>query len=356
MSDTATPVAPKPAIAPQAKNADPTKPATVTATAPPPFMIEPMNSNVTWGKFMWYGVPGSGKTWLAGSAVDVVEMQDVLIINAESGTLTIESAEEIINRDYIDQIRVTNFKMVGYIQQFLKMHCQYRDANNIASLKTLQARTFGYKAEIIDEECEDDEWHLDEMGRRVYTRVRLRKYRTAIIDSLSEVNAYLIYQLLGITIDTKFDDVAAEETAGWDEYKKGNQMLQMVIRAYRDLPIHLILVCGTQYVKDQTSTLRWAPSLVGKLGVQVQGFVDIAGYLLTGKPTEEEVTNGKIPRRLYIQPIGPFDAKNRLSSFKDSFILDPTMQKIMDAFRGVKKTMKQAPTPTKAAAKPVAKK
>lgn len=345
MSDTATPapIVTKPA---QPKpNADPTKPATVQALAPPPFMIEPMSSDVSYGKFAWYGVPGSGKTWLAGSSVDVPEMQDVLIVNAEGGTLTIESAEEIVNRDYIDKIPVVNFKQVGYVQEFLKKHCIARDANDIRTLKALQARVFGYKPEIIDEDCEDDEYTIGPNNKRIYTRVRLRRYRTIIIDSLSEVNAYLIYQLLGISLDTKFDDVAAEETAGWDEYKKGNQMLQMVLRAYRDLPMHVIFVCGAQYVKDQTSTLRWAPALIGKLGVQVQGFVDVAGYLITQKPTEEEVTTGKIPRRLYIQPIGPFDAKNRLSSFKDSFIQNPSMQKIMDAFRGVTKTMKQPPAP-----------
>lgn len=349
---TTTPVAPKPAQAATANPtqakvdaASPTKPQTTQVMKPPPFKIAPMVSNVKYGKFMFYAIPGGGKTWLAGSSVDVKGMRDVLIANAEGGTLTIETAIEIENRHLIDSVPIANFTTVGYIQEFLKAHCAARDANDIPRLKALQARMFGYSVDIIDETCTDDEWYLedeDDASSRVYTRVRLRKYRTIILDSLSEINAYLIMQLLGITLETKFDAAAMEETAGWDEYKKGNQMLQMVLRAYRDLPMHVIFICGTQYTQDHQKQFRWTPSLIGKLGTQVQGFVDVAGYLAVQKPTEDDMAKGKVPRRLYIQPIGSFEAKNRLSSFKDSHIPDPTMQKIMDIFRGVVSTMKTA--------------
>lgn len=322
---------------------DPTKAQNSKVLTPPPFQVRPLRSDTRYIKVMVYGVPGSGKTYLAGTAVDVPEMQDVIFVSAESGTLTVESAEAIQNRAYVDEIPVNNFKQVGYIQEFLKAHCIARDANNITTLKALQARVFGYPSSIIDEECEDDEYTIGDDGLPVYTRVRLRRYRTVIVDSLSEVNSYLIYSLLGITMDTKFDDKAAEETAGWDEYKKGNQMLQMVIRAYRDLPMHVILVCGTQYTQDHQKVMRWSPSLIGKLGQQVQGFVDVAGYLVAMKPTEEQAAKGAVPRRLWIQPIGAFDAKHRMSSFKDAYFDNPTMQMIMDAFRGTRKTMK-APT------------
>lgn len=311
---------------------DPTKPQTIASITQAPFQITPLKSQTKYIKCLFYGPPGAGKTTLAGSSVDVQGMDDVIMVNAESGTLSIEDAEWIQNRLYIDEVPVRTFKKVAYVQTFLKAHCAARDANNIPRLKELQAKVFGYSADIIDEQCEDDEFTTDEDDVRTYTRVRLRKYRTVIVDSLSEINTYLIYQLLGITEETKLDDDAATDTAGWDEYKKGNQMLQLLIRAYRDLPMNVLLVSGTQYVQDHEKVMHWAPSLIGKLGVQIQGFVDICGFLVVGKPKEDQPE--QIPRWLYIQPVGKFDAKSRLAGYKLPYIAQPTMKKIMDAFRG----------------------
>jgi len=203
---------------------------------------------------------------------------------------------------------------------------------------------WGYKRSIIDEECTEDEFDINDEGERVYTRVRLRRYRTVIVDSLSEVNAYLIYQLLGITEETSLDDDKVEETAGWDEYKKGNQMLQMLIRAYRDLPMNVLMACGTQYNQDENKVMHWGPSLIGKLASQVQGFFDIVGFMKVGKPPEGKPT--EIPRTLWIQPVERFAAKTRLAQFKDPYINKPTMTKLMSIFRDKKTTLfKAKPAP-----------
>lgn len=334
------PVTPTTASAPKA--ADPTKPQTIQQISIAPFQIKPLvrSADDKYLKMLVYGIPGAGKTTLLGSAADVQGMDDILMINAESGTLSIEDADWIQNRYYIDQIYVRTFKAVAEVQMFLKAHCAARDANNIPLLKQLQAKAFRYSPDIIDEECEEDEFEQDEDGKVTYTRVRLRKYKTCIIDSLSEINTYLMYQLLGIKEDTKLDDDAAQDTAGWDEYKKGNQMLQLLVRAFRDLPVHLLMVCGTHYVQDHLKVFHWSPTLLGKLGQQIQGFVDICGYLVVDKPKDD--SQGDIPRRLYIQPIGKFDAKSRLAGFKMPYIDNPTMGRIMQLFRGHRPAPKPA--------------
>lgn len=312
--------------------ADPTKqPSNTPGKTPPPFTIVPLKSEHRWIKCLFYGKFGDGKTSLAGSAVDVRAMRDVLIVSAESGSMSIEEAAHIKNRYYIDEIRCTDFKTVAYVQEFIKAHVIARDANDIPRLKALQARCFGFQYSediIIDDPDMEDEYEDTDEGR-VWTKVRLRRYRTVIVDSLTEVDTFSMYQLLGIKTDMKFDEEM--DTAEWTEYKKNNQMMQLLVRAYRDLAMNVLIVAGTTYVQDERKQFHWTPALTGKLKDQVQGFVDIVGFLQTGTPKEGDPT---VPRRLFIQPVGKFDAKSRIASFKEPYIDQPTMSKIMNIFKG----------------------
>lgn len=311
---------------------DPTKQASAPTINQAPFTIRPLKSDHRYIKLLIYGPFGSGKTSLAGSAVDVQSMQDVIMVNAESGTMSIEDADYIQQRFKIDQVRCTDFRTVALVQEFLQAHCKARDANDIPRLKALQARLFGYPAEIIEDSKDiEDEYETDENGQITWTKARLRRYRTGIIDSLTEIDTFSLYQLLGIQTDMKLDKEM--DVAEWTEFRKNNQMMQLLVRAYRDLPMNVILVCSNQFTQDETKRRFWTPSLTGKLAAQVQGFVDIVGFLQVGKPAEG---SNKIPRRLWIQPIGQFDAKSRIASFKEAYIDDPTLQKIMNAFSKIK--------------------
>src|SRR5687767_222429 len=108
---TPTPVAAKPAVAATpAKTVDPTKAqSTSQVVKAPSFQITPMKSRHAWIKILFYAKYGEGKTSLAGSAVDVPGMTDVLMVNAESGQMSIETAEHIKNAHLIDQVRATDF-------------------------------------------------------------------------------------------------------------------------------------------------------------------------------------------------------------------------------------------------------
>lgn len=297
--------------------ADPTKQPSVKPVTAPPFMITPLIQEVRYIKTLFYAKYGEGKTSLAASAVDVAGMRDVLLVNAESGAMSIEEADHIKHRFDIDQIKVNSFKTVAEIQMFLKAHCDARDKKDIKRLRDLQGRLFGIPQE---------EWEMiKEDGEGLY---RLRKYKTVIIDSLTEVDVFSMYQLLGITIDMKLD-VEAMEVAQFAEFRKNNQMMQLLVRAYRDLPMNVLLVAAAKFTQDEQKIMHWAPTITGQLGGQIQGFVDIVGFLQTGKP---EKPGDPIPRRLYIQPIGRFDAKSRLASYKLPYFDDPSMPKIMAAW------------------------
>lgn len=255
-------------------------------------------------KFLVYGDPGSGKTTLMASAVDVAQMRDVLFIDAESGEMTIDDNPRIKNADLIDRIRVSSFKVVAQVQEFLKAHCKAREAGDIDKLRRLEAQAKGCAPEDIETP---------------------KQYRTIIVDSLSEVNEFCMYQLLNLNTDMKLD-VEEMDVAEWGEFRKNNQMMQLLVRAYRDLPMNVLFVTSSQYTQDELKRRFFAPNMTGKLAGQVQGFMDVVGFLQTGKPKEGEA---EAPRRLFVQPVGQFAAKNRRSHFKAAYFDNPVMGTIM---------------------------
>lgn len=288
-----------------ALNSDPSK-ATNAAKVNAPFQIRLFHEQAKYLKALIYGKHGAGKTELLATAVDVPEMNDVLFISAESGDLTLNSSPRIKNRDKIYMIRVTTFKQIAHIQQFLKAYCVARDANDVAKMRSLYSQVTGYPVEQIPNPP---------------------IFRTVIIDSLSEVEVYCIYQLLSVTQDVlKADDM---EVAGWPEFRKNNEMVKMLVRAFRDLPMHVLFAAAESYSQDEKKQYHYTPQLTGKLASQVQGFVDLVGWITVGAPTEGRV---EAPRRVFVQPIsgGPkFDAKNRLPAYQEAFFDNPSMADIV---------------------------
>lgn len=286
---------------------DPTKTANAVRAVGAPFQIQTMQQRETWLKILIYGRHGSGKTELAGSSADVETMRDVLLVDAEKGNLTLFDSPRISSSHLIDRIPVTTFKQVAQIQEFLKAHCKHRDESNEEALKKLQAAVTGIPVEQID---------------------RVRRYRTVILDSLTEIETYCTYTLLNL--DSQKVEADPIDVAGWPEYRKNFEMVKLLVRAYRDLPMNVIFLCPEQWSQDEQKKYHYTPQLTGKLSDQVQGFVDIVGWLTTGSATDEKAA----PRRMFVQPIaGPgipkFDAKNRRPVYREAWFDEPSMSSIM---------------------------
>lgn len=264
-----------------------------------------------------YGAYGNGKTTLMATAADVDEMSDVLMIDIESGKLSIKDNARIKRKDRIDTVRVTNFKQMAHIvDQFLRAHIKLRDSEkpeDIKKLIELEAKFRGVDAAKIKTP---------------------RRYQTVIVDSLTELDKLVTYELLGFSTEAKLTDLLSDndmEVAEFKEYKQNNQMMQLIVRAFRDLDVNSLFVIQEAYVQDELKRMMYSPALTGKLGKQVQGMVDIVGYLMVGTPKEGEK---EAPRRLMLQPSNRFDAKSRMSNFKESFIDSPSMQKVWDGVNG----------------------
>lgn len=275
--------------------------------AAPAFKIKTKDDRVAarYIKALIYADFGVGKTYLAGTSASVAAMNDVISISAESGDLTWDTDDSGTHAfEKIDSVSVNNYKTVVKVYDFLKTHCDLRDKETPEAreaLIKLQAKFMGIDPKDIAEP---------------------KRYRTVIVDSLTEVEAYCMMQLLNITDRTSLADES--QTAEWAEYKKQHTMVQRLVRALRDLPMNVIFVCARTYVQDETKRFLYSPAMTGKLSSQIQGFMDIVGYL-----TSTLGDDGKFVRKLHVQPTGKFAAKCRLSNFRKPFWENPTMEIIL---------------------------
>jgi len=280
----------------------------VVLKGPPPFSLERTSTaGSRWLKLMVYGMPGAGKTTLLGSAADVEDMRDILYVDCEKGFLAIEDNDRIKNPIFVAENRIscTKFKTAAQVHDFLKAHCKYRDENNIDKMREVEAWLRGCSIDEIEEP---------------------KRFRTVMIDSLTELDTYCTYDILGVTQEKVLDEAGGDiDVAGWPEFRKNNQMMQMLCRAFRDLPIHFIASAGRAYAEDEKKRRYYAPALTGALRTQIPGFFDIVGFMQIEKVGENH------ERRLYVKPVGStnFEAKNRRPVFKPDYFKDPVMADIM---------------------------
>jgi hypothetical protein len=138
-----------------------------------------------------------------------------------------------------------------------------------------------------------------------------------------------MYQLLGIDpMKQKLD--SEPDAAQFAEWGKSREMIQFLIRRYRDLPINSLFICGRDSEQDVRKQFHYYPMLPGKLAGDARGLVDIVGYL-DMLPQE----GGNVVRRLYL--VGGFyggahmAAKHRFgSALKGLWVDNPTMKTLYD--------------------------
>jgi hypothetical protein len=257
---------------------------------------------------MVYADYGVGKTTFASSSCDVEGMRDIFFVDAEAGDMSLS------DRPDIDVVRVTSYSQMARIQEYLRLHCQWRDQYE-----------FGSSVEIRDaarDELITLETRFRDLGPDDDPITEPKLYRTVIVDSLSEVQKYCMYQLLGIKVGAQRLDVETPAPE-WAEWGKQADMIRLLVRTFRDLPMNVIFVCSEQVGEDEKKRRIRKPNLSGKLAGEVQGFLDTVGYMVLFKGED-----GEYKRRLYLRPGQTFSAKHRLPGNTTAYIDDPTMAKL----------------------------
>lgn len=267
-----------------------------------------------------YGPYGVGKTTLACSAAYVREMGDVILGNVEAGDMPVEGWD-------LDAADITNYTQFARMHDYLRVHCELRDKNDLEGLAKTEIFFKGLGLPFEDEEME-----ALRQEKVAAIKKHPRKYRTVVIDSLSEVQKLCMYQLLGIKVGIQALDIEPD-TPQFAEWGKSAEMIRLLVRTYRNLKMHSIFVCGRGEEQDEFKRFHFKPALPGKLANEVQGFLDVVGYYV-GAPLE----GGEMVRRLYVAPGTTYAAKHRFRNFKGVFLENPTMQDIYNLSRGVSPT------------------
>ena len=266
---------------------------------PPAFILSSLQTRHKWIKLLVYGAHGAGKTELCGSSVDVPAMCDVFMLSAEKGEMTIEETPRIKNKGGLFTVQVDNVSQVSKVRDWLVAHCMYRDANNEEGLKKLE-RAVGYDIEGP-----------------------AKRFHTVIVDSITEIQAFTMYNILGMKAEHSLDAQIPDQE--WPHYNQILNRTQLMMRSFRDLPMHVLMICQRQYTQDETKKMHYAPQLLGQSSEKVQGFVDIVGFLQK-IPAADSTTDDT--HRLWVQPVGKFAAKNRKASFEEDYFDNPTMLQI----------------------------
>lgn len=237
-----------------------------------------------------YGDPGSGKTFLAGTAQDVPQMANVHFFNIDGGLLTLADRGDIT-------------------------------ATDIRSVADLEAEF--YKIANKDPEYKD--------------------IHTVVIDNISELQTLALEQeaMSHYKDRVKRNKLYTVDEVYLEDYGVATKKISRILRGFRDLPVHVIYIAHRKDVmRKGTNVLeKSVPNLTDKLATAVMGYMDIVAYLYTAD--EQVEVNGAFQtimhRYLLTQPLNSFTAKVRQSSFANrlgTFVQDPTFTKIFDAFTG----------------------
>lgn len=267
--------------------------------AAPAFIISTVEETKDYQNILVYGEFGTGKTHFAATSADVPSMGDILYISVEGGEKTIRKWPKM------DVIKINTYSQMARIYEFARLHCTARDNNDQVTLKKLEANFRGIAPDKIEE---------------YYKTHKVKQYNTIIIDSLTELHKYVMYQLLGIKIGEYKLDMETDSPQ-FSEWGKSSEMIRLLVRTFRDLPCHVIMIAAKGTDQDEKKQYHHSPMLPGKLSSEIQGFFDTVMYLVAA-PNDN---TGELTRRGYLTPGKTYQAKNRYKNFNKAFIDNPTM-------------------------------
>ena len=241
-----------------------------------------------------YGEYGVGKSTLAATAADVPQMQDVLYLAAEAGEKVLKP---FAAHGHLTVVRISNYSTLARVYEWMVLHCRYRDADDMEKLAQLESMITGV------------------------VPTAPKQFRTVVLDSLTEMQVYLMYQLLGIEIGRSRLDLPPDSPE-FKEWGQSSEMIKLLIRSFRDLHLNVIIVCSMEEKEDEKKRQLKRLLLPGKLANNVQGFLDIVGYL------EKAKTDMGYAWRLNLTSGQTFQAKNRFGPTAPPHLDAPTMAQL----------------------------
>lgn len=236
---------------------------------------------IEWLNILIYGDPGVGKTILCASASVVEELQPVLLVDAEAGTLSIRKMYPDV-----DVVKMSNFGDLKYIRDLLS------------------SGKFPYK--------------------------------TVILDSISETQDIGMDDILAVQV-AKSDRERDEDMPEQSDWGRNRNQIRKMIRAFKNAPCHFIVTA----LAKETDRGVIKPALAGQSANSVPGQMDEVLYMRVGEvpiDPQDPKKGKKEVRALLTRAQGKIFAKDRSTTLPD-VVIEPTMQILFDYFTG--KTVKE---------------
>ena len=149
-----------------------------------------------------------------------------------------------------------------------------------------------------------------------YLRKGGHPYKSVVLDSLTEIqklglSVFVYGPSQGASFMGNVINIKSAEIQHWG--KSANQM-GMLVRYFRDLPMHVFFTTLTTVNKDElTGKITYDVALPGKQSQEVPGIPDIVGYFDVAK----DAATKKDIRCIYFQPTSKFVAKDRTDALGD---------------------------------------
>lgn len=227
---------------------------------------------------MFYGEPGVGKTHLLGTAQDHKATSPLLVIDIDGGITTLRKRKDV---DVI-QVRSVN-----------QLISAYRDLYNA----------------------------IPSDGKKF-------PYGTVGIDTFSELQQLDLVEVMNefAKINDKIDADVPDQRG----YGKSGTHMRKLARAFRDLPCNVVFNCHSQTERDNNMRMLFQPKLVGKLRIDIPGFLDIVGYYRAESDGNVDADgNPVVNRYMQFQKTETTIAKDRTGAF-DPIEINPTIPSLWD--------------------------
>jgi len=252
-----------------------------TATKLGGFTVQKVSERMDWAKLLIYGVPGAGKTYLAGQAAEVERMSPVLFIDIEGGTKTIRKLHP-----NVDVVRVQNV----YDKQGRLRASAWKKLQDV----------------------------YEDLRKGVH-------YQTVVVDSLTEAAKVSMYSVLEEAVKTTTNRDRDPDVPEMRDWGKSGEQIRRFVRAFRDLNCHVIFTALSSEDKDpQSGSVTVKPALAGKLKDEIPAYLDEVLYLYV------KADNKGVERKILTEPTGKYIAKDRSGSLPTT-MSDPTMAKLAEA-------------------------
>jgi hypothetical protein len=249
--------------------------------------IAPPGMTVPFVNTMIYGLPGSGKTHLAGHGASSRHLGPILYVNAEAGTSTLKKLK--LQEDIMI---IPDPEVQGAInwEQFESIY--------------------------------------DELDRQCYNSKDSPDFRTVTIDTGTELQKINMEWVMKRTLSAHPD--RDPDVPGLHDWGASTNRMRKYLRMFRDLPLNFIFLCHEAAERDNKGVLWKRPDLPGKLANQVAGLFDQVMYLYTKEGTTgDETKPTEIRRMLLTGALEGFVTKDRSGNLP-LVVQDPNMNVIFE--------------------------